>query len=373
MYVVDEFADEPIMLLDRHIGMDETDGMGIDGSLFQRELLYMDGLGKKCIKLWMNSPGGTVIDGFNMFNAILKSKTKVDTYCMGLCASMAAVVFQAGRKRIMADYGILMFHNPFGGSNDDGTEAMRKAIVTMIASRSGMTEEKVAEMMNRTTFMGAEEAKSLGLCDEIEASEDYNKRRLVAVANNARGYYGESKNILNNILTQKNTSMKKVTNKLGLNEAANEDAIVEGIATIQNSLKEKDAEIARLKKEKGEVDTKLTEITNKHTALEAQVNTSIDNVKKTNASALVKTAVDAKKIKNDATLIAAWEAKAVADFDGTKALLDSITGTVNAAAPNIVKDATKVAPESADKNTMSIENAVAQDMLRIRNKYSEKK
>jgi hypothetical protein len=221
--------------------------------------------------------------------------------------------------------------------------------------------------------MGAEEAKSLGLCDEIEASEDYNKRRLVAVANNARGYYGESKNILNNILTQKNTSMKKVTNKLGLNEAANEDAIVEGIATIQNSLKEKDAEIARLKKEKGEVDTKLTEITNKHTALEAQVNTSIDNVKKTNASALVKTAVDAKKIKNDATLIAAWEAKAVADFDGTKALLDSITGTVNAAAPNIVKDATKVAPESADKNTMSIENAVAQDMLRIRNKYSEKK
>ena len=47
IYCVDPSADEPILLINKHIGFDEKDGMGIDGALFQQELLMLDALGKK--------------------------------------------------------------------------------------------------------------------------------------------------------------------------------------------------------------------------------------------------------------------------------------------------------------------------------------
>ena len=66
MYCVDLSADEPIMLINKHIGFDEKDGPGIDGSLFQEELLRIDAMGKKRIQIWINSPGGKVMDGYNI-------------------------------------------------------------------------------------------------------------------------------------------------------------------------------------------------------------------------------------------------------------------------------------------------------------------
>ncbi len=51
MYCIDHHSDEPIMLINTHIGSDETDGQGIDGSLFQQELLQLDSLGKKRIEI----------------------------------------------------------------------------------------------------------------------------------------------------------------------------------------------------------------------------------------------------------------------------------------------------------------------------------
>jgi ATP-dependent protease ClpP protease subunit len=100
MYTVNVDSDEPIMLINKHIGYDEADGYGIMGDLFQAELLALDQMEKKRIQVWINSPGGSVMDGYNMYTAMLKTKTKVDTYCVGICASMAAVLFQAGRKRV---------------------------------------------------------------------------------------------------------------------------------------------------------------------------------------------------------------------------------------------------------------------------------
>jgi ATP-dependent Clp protease protease subunit len=59
---------------------------------------------KKRIQVWINSPGGDVDDGYNIYNAMLKTKTKVDTHCYGMAASMAGAIFQAGHRRTMADY-----------------------------------------------------------------------------------------------------------------------------------------------------------------------------------------------------------------------------------------------------------------------------
>ena len=117
IYCIDENIDEPIMLINTHIGFDEENGQGIDGAQFQRELLYLDGLGKKRIQVWINSIGGVVMDGYNIASAILKTKTPVDTYNVGMSASIAGVIFMCGRNRIMLDYAQFMMH-PASGTKD---------------------------------------------------------------------------------------------------------------------------------------------------------------------------------------------------------------------------------------------------------------
>ena len=113
------------------------------------------------------------MDGYKIFNAILKSKTKVDTYNVGIAASIAAVIFQAGRKRVMADYSLLMYHNPYGG-DDTELKKMRESLAIMIAERTSNSKEAVLKMMDKTTWIGAAEALSIGFCDEIEYSSEAN-------------------------------------------------------------------------------------------------------------------------------------------------------------------------------------------------------
>jgi ATP-dependent Clp protease protease subunit len=197
IYTIDLNVAEPIMLIDRHIGFDSHQGgPGIMGDLFQKELMTLDGMGKKRIQVWINSEGGVVQDGWNIYNAILRTQTKVDTYCIGMAASIAGVIFQAGRKRIMNDYGILMYHNPFGGDGK-ALDAIRESLVTMISQRSSMNSFDVGKMMNRTTWISADEAFSLGLCDEIEHSVEMNTKRKVVTNTEARSYWRETNKAIN--------------------------------------------------------------------------------------------------------------------------------------------------------------------------------
>lgn len=230
-------SDEPIMLINKHIGMDDADGMGIDGSVFQQELLLLDEMGKSRIQVWINSPGGVVMDGYNIYNAILKSKTKVDTYNVGIAASIAAVIFQAGRTRYMSDYSKLMYHNPFGGNDSKELEPMTDSIAIMVASRASKQKDEILGIMKKTTWISASEAFANGFCDEIEVSSNHNKKRLTKTSD-AKAMWRESNLIVNSIFNQINTlDMKKVTNKLGLTEAANEDSILDAITNMENKAK----------------------------------------------------------------------------------------------------------------------------------------
>jgi ATP-dependent Clp endopeptidase proteolytic subunit ClpP len=231
------------MLINTHIGNDETEGQGVDGSLFQQELLQLDSLGKKRIQVWINSPGGVVMDGYNIYNAILKSKTKVDTYCVGIAASIAAVIFQAGRERTMADYSLLMYHNPYGGDDQLQLEAMKTSIATMIATRVGKPQSEILAVMQQTTWISASEAFSTGFCDNIEVSTEHNKKRLTG---GAKTMWTQGNKVLNNILN-KAPKMIKVTNKLGLTDSASEDAIVSAISALEQKAKEAEQKAAKLK------------------------------------------------------------------------------------------------------------------------------
>lgn len=251
-YCIDPSANEPIMLIDRHIGFDDDEGQGIDGSLFAQELLYLDSLGKSKIHIWINSAGGVVMDGYSIYNAILKTKTKVDTCVHGIAASIAAVIFQAGRYRTMSDYSLLMYHNPYGGDGGEELAKMKESLATMIAERTGKTVDEVHKIMDRTTWMTASEALDAGFCDMIEVSSNQNKKRAT---NDAKALWKQGATVLNSILKNNNyNKMIKVANKLELNESASEDAIISAITDIQNKKAESDKKAEEIKKKMDEMD-----------------------------------------------------------------------------------------------------------------------
>ena len=322
-YTIDVESDEPIMLINKHIGYDEQDGQGVDGSLFQEELLRLDQLGKKRIQVWINSGGGVVMDGYNIYNAILKSKTKVDTYNVGIAASIAAVIFQAGRKRIMADYSLLMYHNPYGGDSVE-LKKMRESIGVMIAERTGTSLEDVLKIMDKTTWITAAEALLNGFSDEVEYSKDINTKH-----GNAKAMWDSGKLIVNSILKPNNKTMNKVANKLGLIAEANEETILAAINKMEDDSKKMEDKLAKMQDalkskqdECAELEAKMDEFKKQVEDAKNEAKKAEDEAKKSEAKTMVENFVKIGKIKNEST--EKWIAKAVVDFDGVKNLLEEL-------------------------------------------------
>lgn len=348
-YTVNADSDEPIMLIDRHIGYDKDDGFGIMGDVFQRELLFLDTQNKKRISVWINSPGGVVSDGELMYNAILKTKTKVDTYCIGTAASIAAVLFQAGRKRIMCDFSKLMYHGP-SGPGDDVLEVFRKSLSVMISSRvAGKTPDEISALMCGDNWMDAEDALANGFCDEIESSADYNRPRQISKDENVKSAWKKNIECFNSLLPNKNITMTKVTNKLNLVDGSSDDVIVAAIGSIEDKLKiavtknsSDDAEMENLRNQISDLTDKLNKMTEAKNAVENENKAAIENAAKievTNKATLIidKAIADGKiknetvKMKNvdgvevDSTTKDVWINKFVADPSGTEMIINSLT------------------------------------------------
>lgn len=352
IYCVDETLDEPIMLINSHIGFDDEDGMGIDGNLFQKELLYLDTLGKKRIQIWINSIGGVVLDGYSIGSTILKTKTPVDTYNVGIAASIAGAIFMCGRNRVMMDFSQFMMH-PVSGSDDKKSyKSFMDSISTLLSAKSNMTQEEVNQLMTETTWLNAEQCLEKGICTEIEKTSSVNKKRLSTA--NIDNFLREANLITNKFLKTKNKkSMLKVTNKLGLNEDANEESILKAIQEMENkamTAKEKmQAEMDALK-EKMEADNKAFE----------DLKAKFDATKDDNCKNMVTEFAKIGKIANDEAIINKWTALASNDFDGTKELLESLP--VN-----------KVANKIETSNAQIKEPQVGDYMSELLKKFSNKK
>ena len=328
-YCIDENIDEPIMLINTHIGFDDNEGMGIDGALFQKELLYLDTLGKKRIQIWINSIGGVVMDGYSIASAILKTKTPVDTFNVGICASIAGVVFMCGRNRVAMDYSLLMIHKPSGGNDDKVLELMQDSLVTMLTAKSGLTMDQVSELMNATSWINAKECLNMGFATEIEETS----KTETITATNYADIFTQANRITNKILkptinTKK--SMLKVTNKLGLNAEANEDSIVDAIEQMKNAdLAEKEALMAEMEQLTGA----MTALKEKYDALMAQMEADKEASEMEDATEMITNFAKMGRIKNDDDNLKMWVNLAKADFNGTKAIIENLP--LNATAPKI--------------------------------------
>ena len=371
MYCINPESDEPIMLINKHIGYDPMEGEGINGAWFQEELMQLDQMGKKRIQVWINSPGGVVMDGYNIYSAILQTKTKVDTFCVGIAASIAAVIFQAGRSRIMSDYGVLMYHNPYGGSDENQLAKMRDSIAVMVASRAGKTKDEVLGMMDKTSWIDADEALSVGLCDSIDNSADVNRKRKIAVAEPSAMWQHCNK-IVNSILNINKPTMQTVINKLGLAENADEQAVLNAIQNKESEMDAMKAELEKKKAECDELEKKYAELCDKmekdakaKAEEEAKAKAKAEEEMEEECKAMVTNFAKAGRIKNDAEVIEKWVKTAkVQGVAETKAMIEALP--LNKVAANIPVN--QVAPSDPNAQPMNAVRLMAEVLNKTKRK-----
>lgn len=342
-------VDVPKMFIDMQIGGKDAEGNpGIDGNLFAKELFCLsDEMGKKNIQVWINSEGGFVQEGQSVYAAILHSKAKVDTVCYGLAASIAGVIFQAGRKRFMTDYSNLMYHPAYNedGTEDKGLTAMNDSIAVMISSRTGNSLDRVKALMNagkpkeeKGTWINAVDACKMGFCDEEMPSDEANLKRMQSLPTPQAKWQFANK-ILNQIKeTPKIKSMKQVCNKLGLNEEANEASVVNAIEDMRAKNKASMEDLqAKLNKKNEEMETLNKEMTNLKNEIEENKKAKAKSDDEAKAQLVLDTAAKAKtevtnlvatgRIKNEKATVDKWEASFVKNFTETKELSELLPVT----------------------------------------------
>lgn len=363
-YTIDPSVDEPIMLIDKHIGFDETDGMGIDGNEFAKELLFLDSLNKKRIEVRINSVGGNVMEGMSIYNAILKTKTKVDTYNIGIAASISGVIFQAGRNRIMADYALLMIHNPMGGDKKSLAK-VKESLISMLMRKSNKTEAEISKLMDATSWLTAAECLQTNLCDSIEVSSELNKPRI-NTTQNVYDAYLSAKTILNSFKQTQIKTMKNLTNKLNVAENATENEMVAAVDTIVNNANaavdaaKREAEAA--KANALEAEKKYNEIKAKFEDAEKAAADKAAEEAETKAKEVVNEAVKAGKIANKEEVIAKWVNLAKSDLAGAKEMLAGIA----------VNKSGKTIEVTEGAKDVELTNVVAQTMIELQNKHNNK-
>ena len=134
------------------------------------------------ISLYISSSGGSIDSGMSIIDCMSSIKAEVDTYCVGLTASMAAVIFSCGCKRFMFPSGKLMIHDPMipetGGNAlklkavSDSLMEYRSSIASLLAGNCGKTTEEILELTRQDTYFNAEEALAFGLADQIIEGEN---------------------------------------------------------------------------------------------------------------------------------------------------------------------------------------------------------
>ena len=160
-------------------------GMPIDdhvANLVSAQLLFLQMEdAKKDISIYINSPGGSVTSGLAIYDTMQFVTCDVNTYCMGIAASMGAVLLCAGTKgkRFALPNSDIMIHQVSGGAQGQASDVerqvefmfkLKKRLNGILAFHTGKSVEQVNKDADRDYYMTAEEAKEYGLVDEVVKS-----------------------------------------------------------------------------------------------------------------------------------------------------------------------------------------------------------
>ena len=158
-------------------------------NLIMAQLLHLESDDPdKDVFLYINSPGGSITSLFAIYDTMQYIKPEVNTVCMGMAASAAAVILAGGApgKRFALPHARIMLHQPHGGTSGQASDIeiqarlivqMREQLNRILAEHTGQTYEKVTTDTERDYWMIAEDAVTYGVVDSI-----LTRRELSAVA-----------------------------------------------------------------------------------------------------------------------------------------------------------------------------------------------
>src|SRR5476649_681895 len=137
--------------------------------------------GKKDINIYVNSPGGSVSAGLAIYDTMQFLTCDVTTYCLGMAASMGAVLLSAGTKgkRFALPNSDIMIHQVSGGAQGTASDVertvefmykLKKRLIKILALHSGKSEDQVKLDSDRDYYMSATEAMEYGLVDQVVQS-----------------------------------------------------------------------------------------------------------------------------------------------------------------------------------------------------------
>ncbi len=169
------------LLKDRIIFLGTGVDDGVANSVIAQLLFLQMEDPKKDIHIYINSPGGSVTAGLAIYDTMQFMTCDVNTYCIGMAASMGAVLLAAGTKgkRFALPNSDIMIHQVRGGAEGPAMDVERtiefmfklnKRLMGILAHHTGKTPEQVKQDSDRDYYMTAEEAKAYGLVDEVVKS-----------------------------------------------------------------------------------------------------------------------------------------------------------------------------------------------------------
>ncbi len=136
---------------------------------------------KRDINIYINSPGGSVTAGLAIYDTMQYVTCDVATYCIGVAASMGAILLTAGTKgkRYALPNSDIMIHQVSGGAQGTASDVertveymfkLKKRLISILAQHTGKTDEQIQADSDRDYWITAQQAKDYGLVDEVVKS-----------------------------------------------------------------------------------------------------------------------------------------------------------------------------------------------------------
>ncbi len=157
-------------------------GMPVDdnvANMVVAQLLLLEGEDpEKDIRLYINTPGGSVTAGIAIYDTMQHIRSDVSTICLGQAASMGAFLLAAGSKgkRLALPHSRILIHQPLGGAQGQATDVeiqareiirVKRQLNELMAKHTGQSVKQIEKDTDRDNIMTAEEAKEYGLVDQV--------------------------------------------------------------------------------------------------------------------------------------------------------------------------------------------------------------
>ena len=148
-------------------------------NIITAQLLFLDSTDRtRDIQMYINSPGGSVYSGMGVYDTMQYVTPDVSTICIGVAASMAAVLMCAGAhgKRTALKHSRIMMHQPSGAIGGQASDIeitvkeirkLKKELYEVVQSHTGKSIEQIEQDFDRDNWMTAAEAKEYGIVDEV--------------------------------------------------------------------------------------------------------------------------------------------------------------------------------------------------------------